>query len=60
MIFEKKKTNMELEITEQISIIPQILAKYINPENEEIKLDLLQNIKKIVNSYVQRMYHCIK
>ena len=39
-MFNKKQTNMELEIIEQKRIIPYILMKYINPESGEIKIDL--------------------
>lgn len=48
-MFEKNvKTNMELEITEQTKIIPYILMKYINPETGRIKIDLPDNITKII------------
>lgn len=60
MFFEKKKTNMELEIKEQSRIIPEILMRYINPENGEIKLDLPQNIRKIVIVASGSSYHCAR
>ena len=60
MFFKTKKTNMELEITEQTSIIPYILMKYIDPESGEIKLSLPQNIKKIVIVASGSSYHCAR
>ena len=60
MFFSKKKTNMELEIKEQVKIIPYILMKYINPQTGEIKLDLPQNIQKIVIVASGSSYHCAR
>ena len=60
MFFNKKKTNMELEIAEQTKIIPYILSKYINPETGEINLNLPQNIKKIVIVASGSSYHCAR
>ena len=60
MFFSKKKTNMELEIKEQSKIIPYILMKYINPENGEIKLNLPQDIRKIVIVASGSSYHCAR
>ena len=60
MFFSKKKTNMELEIIEQTKIVPYILMKYIDPENGEIKLDLPQNIRKIVLVASGSSYHCAR
>lgn len=57
---KSKKTNMELEISEQAKIIPYILMKYINPENGEIKLDLPQNIRKIILVASGSSYHCAR
>lgn len=60
MFFKKEKTNMELEIIEQKKIIPYILLKYINPETGEIKLDLPQNVRKIVLVASGSSYHCAR
>ena len=60
MFFNKKKTNMELEIKEQSKIIPYILMKYVNPENGEIELNLPQNIRKIVIVASGSSYHCAR
>lgn len=60
MFFKNKKTNMELEIAEQTSIIPYILMKYIDPQNGEIKLNLPQNIRKIVIVASGSSYHCAR
>ena len=60
MFIKKKITNMELEITEQTSIIPYILMKYINPQTGDIKLDLPQNIRKIVIVASGSSYHCAR
>lgn len=60
-MFQKKdKTNMEKEILEQSKIIPYILMKYINPENGEIKMDLPNNIKKIILVASGSSYHCAR
>ena len=59
-MFNKKQTNMELEIIEQKRIIPYILMKYINPENGEIKIDLPQNVRKIVLVASGSSYHCAR
>lgn len=60
MLFQKKRTNMESEIYEQKDIIPYILMKYINPQTEEIKLDLPKNIEKIVIVASGSSYHCAR
>ena len=60
MLFNKKKTNMELEIVEQTKIIPYILMKYIDPQSGEIKLNLPQNIRKIVIVASGSSYHCAR
>lgn len=60
MFFSNKKTNMEMEIKEQSKIVPYILMKYINPENGEIKIDLPQNIRKIVIVASGSSYHCAR
>ena len=60
MFKTKSKTNMESEIIEQTKIIPYILMKYINPETGEIKIDLPQNITKIVLVASGSSYHCAR
>ena len=60
MFFKKKKTNMEAEIVEQYAIIPYILMKYIDPVTGEIKLELPQNIRKIVLVASGSSYHCAR
>lgn len=60
MFNQKTKTNMELEIEEQAKIIPYILMKYINPETGEIKIDLPENITKIVLVASGSSYHCAR
>lgn len=60
MFKKKSKTNMELEIVEQAKIIPYILMKYINPETGEIKIDLPQNITKIILVASGSSYHCAR
>lgn len=60
MFFKTAKTNMELEIEEQSKIIPYILMKYIDPQTGEIKLDLPQNIRKIVLVASGSSYHCAR
>lgn len=60
MFFAKKKTNMEQEIKEQTSIIPYILMKYIDPQTGEIKIELPQNIRKIVIVASGSSYHCAR
>ena len=59
-MFAKKQTNMEMEIVEQTKIIPYILVRYINPENGEIKLNLPENIRKIVLVASGSSYHCAR
>lgn len=60
-LFKKKtKTNMELEIVEQTKIIPYILMKYINPQTGEIRIDLPENINKIVLVASGSSYHCAR
>lgn len=60
MFLKKNKTNMEMEIEEQSKIIPYILMKYIAPQSGEIKLDLPQNIRKIVLVASGSSYHCAR
>ena len=60
MFFKNQKTNMESEILEQSKIIPEILANYIDPQTNEIKLDLPQNIRKIVIVASGSSYHCAR
>ena len=60
MFFGKKKTNMETEIVEQTKIIPYILSQYIDHETGEIKLNLPQNIRKIVLVASGSSYHCAR
>lgn len=61
MFLKKQKiTNMELEIFEQTSIIPYILKNYIDPQSGEIKLNLPQNIRKIVIVASGSSYHCAR
>ena len=60
MFLKKQKTNMELEIAEQTTIIPYILMKYIDAQSGEIKLDLPQNIRKIVLVASGSSYHCAR
>lgn len=55
-----KKTNMESEIIEQIQIIPRILKEYIDSETGEIRLDLPNNIKKIIIVASGSSYHCAR
>ena len=60
MLSKRKKTNMEMEIYEQIKIVPFILSKYIDSQNGEIKLDLPQSIRKIVIVASGSSYHCAR
>lgn len=60
MFLKNKITNMESEIIEQIKIIPYILMKYVNPQNGEIKINLPQNIRKIVIIASGSSYHCAR
>ena len=60
MFSKNKQTNMELEILEQVSIIPQILKNYINQETGSINLDLPHGIKKIVIVASGSSYHCAR
>ena len=60
MFNKPAKTNMEKEIAEQAKIIPYILMKYINPQTGEIKIDLPQNITKIVLVASGSSYHCAR
>ena len=60
MFRKKQKTNMESEIIEQKKIIPYILMQYINTETGEIKLDLPQNVRKIVLVASGSSYHCAR
>ena len=59
-MLSRRKTNMELEIYEQTKIIPFILEKYIDSQNEVIKIDLPQNIQKIVIVASGSSYHCAR
>lgn len=59
-MFFKKTTNMEMEISEQVNIIPQILENYIDSHSGEIRLDLPQNIRKIVVVASGSSYHCAR
>lgn len=60
MFRKKEKTNMELEIIEQTKIIPYILMKYINPQSGDIKIELPDNIRKIVLVASGSSYHCAR
>lgn len=60
MFFKHIKTNMETEIEEQSKIIPYILMKYIDSQTGEIKLNLPQNIRKIVLVASGSSYHCAR
>lgn len=60
MLNKKVKTNMELEIAEQAKIVPYVLMKYINPETGEIKIDLPDNVTKIVLVASGSSYHCAR
>lgn len=60
MFGKKIQTNMESEIIEQKKIIPYILMKYINPASGEIKIDLPQNVRKIVLVASGSSYHCAR
>ena len=59
-IFKQKQTCMEREICEQTKIIPYILSKYIDFQTNEIKIDLPQNIRKIVLVASGSSYHCAR
>lgn len=60
MFKNKLQTNMEKEIIEQTSIIPYILSKYIDSSSNEIKIDLPNNITKIVIVASGSSYHCAR
>lgn len=60
MFLKKEKTKMEQEISEQASIIPYILMKYIDAETGEIKIKLPQNVRKIVLVASGSSYHCAR
>jgi len=60
MFWKKEQTNMEAEIIEQKKIVPYILMKYINPETGEIKINLPQNVRKIVLVASGSSYHCAR
>ena len=60
MILKNKKTNMELEINEQVNIIPTILNNYINPKTKEINIDLPKDIRKIYIVASGSSYHCAR
>ena len=56
---KKIKTNMELEIKEQATVILGILKNYID-NNKNINIDLPKNIKKIVIVASGSSYHCAR
>ena len=61
MFFTKKHNSfMEAEIAEQAKIVPYILMKYIDSQTGEIKIDLPQNIRKIVIVASGSSYHCAR
>ena len=60
MLKKNIKTNMELEILEQTKIIPYILMKYIDSESGEIKINLPDNITKIILVASGSSYHCAR
>ena len=60
MLKKNVKTRMESEISEQTGIIPYILMKYINPQSGEIRIDLPDNITKIVLVASGSSYHCAR
>ncbi len=60
MFGKKLQTNMEMEIIEQKKIIPYILMRYINPDTGEIKINLPENIRKIVLVASGSSYHCAR
>ena len=60
MFCKNKKTNMELEILEQIKIVPYILSKYVDKNTNEIQIDLPENISKIVIVASGSSYHCAR
>ena len=60
MFKRKIQTNMEMEIIEQKKIIPYILMRYISTENGDIKIDLPQNIRKIILVASGSSYHCAR
>ena len=60
MFLKKEKTYMESEIIEQTKIIPYILMKYIDSTTGEIKIDLPDNIRKIVLVASGSSYHCAR
>lgn len=60
MFKQSKQTFMETEIIEQQKIIPYVLMKYINPQTGEIKIDLPDNISKIVIVASGSSYHCAR
>ena len=60
MFFKKVTTNMELEIKEQVSIIPRILDNYIDSVSGKINIDLPDDIKKIVIVASGSSYHCAR
>ena len=60
MFFKNKKTNMELEIFEQVKIIPDILSKYLNVETNYINIELPNCVEKIVVVASGSSYHCAR
>lgn len=60
MFLKKNKTNMENEIAEQVSIIPRILLNYIDSVTGEIKINLPNNVQKIVIVASGSSYHCAR
>ena len=51
---------MESEIFEQSKIVPDILMNYIDSQTGEIKIDLPQNIRKIVIVASGSSYQCAR
>ena len=60
MFLKPKQTFMESEILEQTKILPYILTKYIDSQNGEIKINLPENIRKIVLVASGSSYHCAR
>ena len=51
---------MEKEISEQLSILPNILSKYIDSTTGDIKFDLPDDINKIIIVASGSSYHCAR
>ena len=60
MFLKNQKTNMELEIAEQVKIIPEILSRYLNVETNNINIDLPNCVEKIVVVASGSSYHCAR